>query len=102
MTYQYSRDRGAGYIGSTLVPRLLEAGHKVTVVDNFLFKQATLNNCCHYDNFLPVKGDIRTERTMLPLLKTADVIIPLAALSVPRSAIWIPLARKRPTMMPLR
>jgi nucleoside-diphosphate-sugar epimerase len=71
---------GAGYIGSTLVPRLLEAGHKVTVLDNFMFKQASLNNCCHFDNFSAVKGDIRTERTMLPLLKKADVIIPLAAL----------------------
>lgn len=80
MNYNILVTGGAGYIGSTLVPRLLEAGHKITVVDNFLFKQATLNNCCHYDNFFVVKGDIRTERTMLPLLKTADVIIPLAAL----------------------
>ena len=80
MTYNILVTGGAGYIGSTLVPRLLEAGHKVTVLDNFLFKQATLNNCCHYDNFFAVKGDIRTQRTMLPLLRTADVIIPLAAL----------------------
>jgi nucleoside-diphosphate-sugar epimerase len=80
MKYNILVTGGAGYIGSTLVPRLLEAGHSVTVLDNFLFKQASLNNCCHYDNFSVVKGDIRTERTMLPLLKKADVIIPLAAL----------------------
>jgi nucleoside-diphosphate-sugar epimerase len=71
---------GAGYIGSTLVPRLLHAGHEVTVIDNFMFKQTSLNDCCHYDNFSVVKGDIRTEGTMLPLLRKADVIIPLAAL----------------------
>ena len=71
---------GAGYIGSTLVPRLLQAGHDVTVIDNFMFKQASLNDCCHYDNFSVVKGDIRTEDTMRPLLRKADVIIPLAAL----------------------
>jgi nucleoside-diphosphate-sugar epimerase len=71
---------GAGYIGSTLVPQLLEAGHDVTVLDNFMFKQASLNNCCHYENFTAIKGDIRTESTMLPLLRKADVIIPLAAL----------------------
>ncbi len=71
---------GAGYIGSTLVPLLLRAGHKVTVLDNFMFKQTSLNDCCHCDNFSVVKGDIRTEGTMLPLLRKADVIIPLAAL----------------------
>jgi nucleoside-diphosphate-sugar epimerase len=80
MRYNILVTGGAGYIGSTLVPRLLEAGHNVTVLDNFLFKQTSLHNCCHYDNFSVVKGDIRSERTMLPLLKKADVIIPLAAL----------------------
>jgi len=71
---------GAGYIGSILVPQLLQAGHKVTVLDNFLFRQTSLNDCCHYDNFSVVKGDIRTEGTVLPLLRRADVIIPLAGL----------------------
>lgn len=80
MHYNILVTGGAGYIGSTLVPRLLEADHKVTVLDNFLFKQTSLNNCCHYENFSVAKGDIRTESTMLPLLKKADVIIPLAAL----------------------
>ena len=80
MRYNILVTGGAGYIGSTLVPQLLQAGHAVTVLDNFLFKQASLNNCCHYDNFAVVKGDIRNPQTMLPLLKKADVIIPLAAL----------------------
>lgn len=80
MTYNILVTGGAGYIGSTLVPRLLEAGHRVTVLDNFMFKQTSLNNCCHYDTFSVVKGDIRVEQTVLPLLKQADVIIPLAAL----------------------
>lgn len=80
MNYNILVTGGAGYIGSTLVPRLLEVGHKVTVLDNFLFKQTSLNGCCHYGNFSVVKGDIRSERTIVPLLKKADVIIPLAAL----------------------
>ncbi len=71
---------GAGYLGSTLVPALLEAGHKVTVLDNFLFKQASLNHVCHAPNFTVVKGDIRLESVMKPLLSKADVVIPLAAL----------------------
>ncbi|MCR4340386.1 MAG: NAD-dependent epimerase/dehydratase, partial [Gemmatimonadaceae bacterium] len=71
---------GGGYLGSTMVPDLLNAGHKVTVLDNFMFKQASLNHVCHHPNFTVVKGDIRIEGTIAPLLRQADVVIPLAAL----------------------
>jgi len=71
---------GAGYLGSILVPDLLRAGHKVTVLDNFMFKQNSLNHCCYHSNFNVVKGDIRSEKTMSDLMRDADVIIPLAAL----------------------
>ena len=71
---------GAGYLGSTMVPDLLSAGHKVTVLDNFMFKQASLNHCCHHPNFNIIKGDIRQKDTMSAAMKDADVIIPLAAL----------------------
>jgi nucleoside-diphosphate-sugar epimerase len=71
---------GAGYLGSTLVPELLELGHQVTVVDNFIYKQPSLNHVCHKSNFKVVNGDVRIESVMKPLIKDADVIIPLAAL----------------------
>lgn len=71
---------GAGYLGSTLVPDLLAEGHKVTVLDNFMYKQASLNHVCHNPDFNVVKGDIRIESTIAPLLKKADIVIPLAAL----------------------
>jgi nucleoside-diphosphate-sugar epimerase len=71
---------GAGYIGSVLVPDLLDAGHKVTVVDNFMFGQSSLNQVCNNSNFSVVKGDIRLEDAMKPLIKSADIVIPLAAL----------------------
>ncbi len=70
---------GAGYIGSTLVPMLLALGHKVTVVDNFMYRQSSLNQLCYDPNFSVVRGDIRNEQLMQSLLKTADIIIPLAA-----------------------
>lgn len=70
---------GAGYLGSTMVPDLLALGHEVTVVDNFMFEQASLNHVCHLPNFHIVKGDIRIRETMKPLMDNADVIIPLAA-----------------------
>jgi len=71
---------GAGYLGSILVPDLLAAGHEVTVLDNFMFRQGSLNHVCYHPKFGVVKGDIRIESTLLPLLKKADAVIPLAAL----------------------
>ena len=71
---------GAGYLGSTLVPDLLASGQEVKVLDNFMFKQSSLNHVCHHQKFSVVKGDIRVESTVIPLMKEADVIIPLAAL----------------------
>jgi nucleoside-diphosphate-sugar epimerase len=80
MSYKILVTGGAGYLGSTMVPDLLMSGHKVTVVDNFMFHQSSLNHVCNNPNFSIVKGDIRIERVMKPLLKNADIVIPLAAL----------------------
>ena len=71
---------GAGYLGSLLVPELLKLGHKVTVLDNFMFGQSSLLECCVYENFDVIRGDARDEEMLSPLLKEADCIIPLAAL----------------------
>lgn len=71
---------GAGYLGSILVPELLAQGHKVTVLDNFMFKQTSLNHLCADPNFSVERGDARDEKTMARLVKSADIVIPLAAL----------------------
>lgn len=71
---------GAGYLGSILVPALLKLGHKVTVVDSFIFKQNSLLECCADENFSVVRGDARDENILKPLVNEADYIIPLAAL----------------------
>jgi nucleoside-diphosphate-sugar epimerase len=70
---------GGGYIGSMLVPQLLAAGHRVTVLDNFMYRQNSLAASCFDDNFQIVKGDIRLESVIRPLIAAADVVIPLAA-----------------------
>lgn len=80
MSYNILVTGGAGYLGSTMVPDLLNAGHRVTVLDNFMFKQTSLHHVCNNLNFSVVKGDIRVESNIAPLLKKADIVIPLAAL----------------------
>ncbi|WP_448207975.1 NAD-dependent epimerase/dehydratase family protein [Azospirillum sp. sgz302134] len=71
---------GAGYLGSIMVPALLEAGHRVTVLDSFLFRQAPLAHVCAHPDFDIVRGDARSEEVLKPLVKDADLVIPLAAL----------------------
>jgi nucleoside-diphosphate-sugar epimerase len=71
---------GAGYLGSVLVPQLLLLGHDVTVVDNFRYAQTTLLECCANPHFNIVVGDCRDERLMAPAIKSADAILPFAAI----------------------
>ncbi len=71
---------GAGYIGSILVPLLLEKSYSVTVLDNFSFKQNSLAAVCLDKNFKILKGDVRDEALMKSILPEFDLIIPLAAL----------------------
>ena len=80
MAYKILVTGGAGYIGSILVPDLLAAGHDVTVLDNFLYKQHSLAHVCSNERFSMVRGDVRIESTIRPLLAKTDVVIPLAAL----------------------
>ncbi|NGM21461.1 NAD(P)-dependent oxidoreductase [Roseomonas stagni] len=71
---------GAGYIGSMLVPAMLGRGWQVTVLDTFAAGDTFLAHCCADPNFNPVRGDARDMRVLEPLMKQADVVIPLAAL----------------------
>lgn len=71
---------GAGYIGSILVPALLESGHAVTVLDNFMYQQNSLLECCANERFSVIRADCRDESTVRQVVKNADVILPLAAI----------------------
>jgi nucleoside-diphosphate-sugar epimerase len=81
---------GAGYIGSVLVPVLLDRGHRVTVLDTFSRGTTELAACCRFATFNPVRGDARDERILDELVPRADVIIPLAAL------VGAPLCKEDP------
>lgn len=71
---------GAGYIGSVLVPELLEKGHQVTVIDNFMYKQPSLAAIVSNPNLELVYADVRDYATMKKYIGAADVVIPLAAI----------------------
>lgn len=71
---------GAGYLGSMIIPELLSLGHKVTVLDNFMFKQNPLAHVCANPEFDVIRGDARDEGLIKDAIKDVDVVIPLAAL----------------------
>jgi len=71
---------GAGYLGSMIIPELLSLGHKVTVLDNFMFKQNPLAHVCANPEFDVIRGDARDESLIKGAIKDVDVVIPLAAL----------------------
>lgn len=74
---------GAGYIGSVLVPRLLEADYRVTVLDRLVFGKDSLEPLEDHEGFDLVHGDIRDAELLGRLLREGDFesVIHLAALS---------------------
>ena len=80
----------AGYIGSVLVPAFLQRGYEVTAVDNFMFRQNSLFDCCAYKNFHIINGDVRNMELMQELVKEKDYIFPLACFT------GFPLSKKDP------
>lgn len=69
---------GAGYIGSVLTRQLLEHGHAVTVLDNFMYGQNSLPEA--EKKLKIVRGDSRDATLVRSLVRNADVVMPLAAL----------------------
>lgn len=72
---------GAGYIGSVMVPMLLDKGCRVTVLDNFMFNQNSLLDCCHHPGLDIVRGDTRDGALVKNLLQEVDAVFPLACLT---------------------
>lgn len=70
---------GAGYIGSVMIPILLEKGYKVICLDRFFFGKETLKDVSSDSNLELVKDDVRWFDANL--LKNVDAVIDLASLS---------------------
>jgi len=72
---------GAGYVGSVLVPRLLEKGYSVKVLDLFIYGEHVLDVVKDHPNLEQVKGDIRDRELMERVIPGCDAIIHLACIS---------------------
>ena len=71
---------GAGYVGTALLPKLLEAGHEVTVFDNLMQGGNQLLSFFRNKNFHFVNGDVTIKKDIEAAVKDKDVIIHLAAI----------------------
>ncbi|SDG39007.1 NAD-dependent epimerase/dehydratase family protein [Roseospirillum parvum] len=72
---------GAGYVGSVLVPELLAAGHRVTVLDLFLFGHDVFPGLDSHPGLRLIEGDIRHPETVAQALAGCDTVIHLACIS---------------------
>lgn len=72
---------GAGYVGAVLVPKLLERGHRVTVLDLFLYGDDVFDGVSDKSNLTLVKGDLRDRATVEKALQGCDTVIHLACIS---------------------
>ncbi len=71
----------AGYIGSVLVPQLLKEGYEVIVLDNFMYNQTSLLDCCYDNNLTIIRGDVRDQELVSNCIRKVDAIFPLACLT---------------------
>ena len=84
---------GAGYVGSVLVPQLLEKDYEVCIVDNLMYDNGhTIIPLFKNPKFKFVKGDVRDESLMKDLVPKFDFVIHLAAI------VGFPACRKNPDL----
>lgn len=71
---------GAGYVGSSLTPLLLAAGHKVRVLDRLAHGGESLLGVWAHPNFEFLGGDIRNRAVSADALRDCDAVVHLAAI----------------------
>ena len=83
---------GAGFIGSNIVPRLIEKGHSVTVLDNLSSgKLENLRTVRNSPNFQFIQGDVQNKTTLHKALCMVDAVVHLAALIDIPASVTSPL-----------
>ena len=69
---------GAGYVGSKLVPKLLESGYEVTVLDLMIYGENVLDG---HKKLKKIKGDIRNKNLLEKIIPGHDAVLHLACIS---------------------
>lgn len=72
---------GAGYVGAVLVPKLLDAGYGVTVLDLYLYGDNVLDEVKDHPGLTQVKGDLRDQELLDRILPGHNAVIHLACIS---------------------
>lgn len=72
---------GAGYVGAVLVPKLLQAGYGVTVLDLFLYGDEVFGEYGQHAELRQIKGDLRDASAVADALTDCDAVIHLACIS---------------------
>jgi nucleoside-diphosphate-sugar epimerase len=72
---------GAGYVGAMLVPRLLELGYAVRVLDLYIYGDHVLQTVRGNPRLEEVKGDLRDVGTVARAMQGCDAVIHLACIS---------------------
>ncbi len=72
---------GAGYVGCALVPRLLDGGYTVTVLDLYLFGHDVLDAVADHPRLIQVRGDLRHPAAVEKALAGCDSVVHLACMS---------------------
>jgi nucleoside-diphosphate-sugar epimerase len=71
---------GAGYVGSLLIPELMQRGHDVRVLDNLMYGQLSLLHCFIDGKFAFIRGDVRDKDAVGKAVRGVDHIVHLAAI----------------------
>ncbi len=71
---------GVGYIGSTLVPLLLERGHHVRVLDSLLHGGQSMLGFWSHPGFEFVRGDVRDKASRDAAIDGMEAVVHLAAI----------------------
>ena len=69
---------GAGYVGAVLVPKLLDEGHHVTVLDLMMYGEDVIQA---HPNLTLIKGDIRDQALLKQTITGHDAVIHMACIS---------------------
>ena len=72
---------GAGYIGAVLIPKLLDKGYNVKVLDLYIYGDDILDSVKDHPNLTEIKGDIRDTDLLEKEIPGTDTIIHLACIS---------------------